>query len=313
MERVEGAIWGAVRMRSVLITGASGVLGWNLCRYFLGKGYEVWGTYCRNGPVLPGIRFLPLELGTRGHVSSLFKERSFYLVIHCAAMANPDECEKERDRAWRINVEGTRELLNDSNPDSLFIYVSTDLVFDGTRGWYSEDDQPSPINFYAETKLSAEELVRARPGSIVVRMAKLYSLGSPFHDDFLNWMIARFESGRRLPLFRDQYRTPVWVEDVACAFAAFDRQGARHSLYHLGGESRLNRLEFGELVADILGYDRDQIDAIEFVRSGLVARGCDCSLNSRRLFHELGFAPSPVQEALVQISRELRGAGASRS
>jgi dTDP-4-dehydrorhamnose reductase len=95
-------------------------------------------------------------------------------VIHAAGMTHPNECEQAQEQSSRVNITGTQTMLEALPPEVRFIYISTDLVFDGQKGGYSEKNATHPPNHYARTKQEAEKQVRRRAGAVVVRMAQLY-------------------------------------------------------------------------------------------------------------------------------------------
>lgn len=310
-ERKTGLEWGPMigRSRRVLVTGASGSLGWNLCRHLLSKGYEVTGTFKGNRPSIPGLESVQLSLEDPAAIEQVLTRVKPEAVIHTAAMTNPDDCENNPPLAGGINVGSTGLFARLLDKDALFVFTSTDLVFDGSRGLYEETDETSPVNFYGETKIQAERQVLHHPNGVVLRLAKLYSYGSPFHPCFVTWMKERFERGVPLPLFTDQFRSPIFVEDAARAVVDVLEQGARDHLYHLGGPDRLSRTEFGEAFARVMGFDVGLIRPTLLSDSGLVARGADCSLNSTRFYSDYGFEASPLHEGLVRLKAGFKEVG----
>ncbi len=298
----------SVAVEPILVTGASGVIGWNLAKGLLAAGVPVLGTYRAHRPQLPGAEFMALELDHPRRLPGQLKGLSIRAVVHAAAMTSPDQCEAEPERTRRVNVEATEALLHSFAPSVPFLYLSTDLVFDGTRGLYTEDDPPNPMNLYGESKAGAERLVRGRPNSMVLRIAKIYSGGSPYHPCFVDWMRIRFERREPVPLFRDQYRSPLWVGDITRTVLAVLRRGIHGSLYHLGGPERLSRLEFGEAYARVMGFPTGLIQPLTMAEAGLVARGADCSLDSSRLMRDYGLAATPVAEGL-RLLKLMGGAG----
>lgn len=291
----------AVNEGLVLVTGASGVLGWHLCRYLSQQGHQVAGTYCRHRPGLPGVEVHQLDLEIGGKGLEMARSLPSRAVVHSAALCNPDRCEKDPARTDRINVEGTRELLEGLRERVPLIYISTDLVFDGLRGDYRESDPVDPPNAYARSKQTAERLVLERENSVVVRMAKVYTAGSPFSNCFVDWMRQRFAEGGPVPLYHDQYRSPVWVGDVARAVELLFQTERRHRLYHLGGPERMNRVRFGELYAQSHGLDQGLIESVSSDVAGQATRGKDCSLNSSRFVEEFSFRLTRVEEGLVRM------------
>ena len=286
---------------SILVTGASGILGWHLCRYFAEKGFSVEGTYCRNQPELPGVQFHPLQLEDSQSIRDLARSLRCRGVIHAAGMTHPDVCEQAKDESSRVNVAATETLLEALPSEVRFLYISTDLVFDGHQGNYCEQDPTAPPNHYARTKLEAEKRVRQRPGAVVVRMARLYGPDSPFYESFETWMRVRFERGERLRLFRDQYRSLIYVGDMARLLERLLRGPSSHNLYHLGGPERLSRSRFGEIYAEVFGYDPSLISPISLEEIEKAPRGKDCSLDSSRLMKEFDFKPHAAHEGLERM------------
>jgi dTDP-4-dehydrorhamnose reductase len=288
--------------RSVLVTGASGVLGWNLCRFLQDKtDWSVAGTYCHNRPQFHRVQAAEMDLLDSQSCARVLKASSPEVIIHSAALTRPDDCERDQPMAYSVNVTATRRLLDLAPPDSRFIYISTDLVFDGEKGCYSELDEPNPVNYYGETKLQAESLVRKHPGSVVVRIAKLFSHGSPFHSCFTNWMRENLVNRRPLKLFTDQFRTPISVFDVSRGLVLLVERGPSSDLYHLGGPERLSRYAFGLLYAEVFGLSSESVAPVSMADLGLVPRGRDCSLVSTRFNEEIGFAPLPLKEGLAEL------------
>ncbi|RPI25160.1 MAG: SDR family oxidoreductase [Acidobacteria bacterium] len=286
----------------ILITGASGQIGWHLCRYLASQGYRVTGTYHSHKPALEGVELRQCDLTDVASLSSAIGG-DYQAVIHAAAYTNVDKCEKFPDMARRVNVEAIGALASLFPPEVRFICISTDLVFNGERGRYGETDRVDPVNMYAETKAAGEKAALGHPGGIVVRLALVYGPDTPFSFGFSSVMKGLLEAGKPVPLFVDQYRTPVYVGDILRALQRLVEQDPKHRIYHLGGAERVNRWEFGRLFVDVFGYDRSLLQPVTTESVGLVRRGKDCSLDCSRLAAEFGFRPSGVLEGLRRMKQ----------
>jgi dTDP-4-dehydrorhamnose reductase len=291
--------------RRVWVTGASGVLGWRLCAQLKQAEFDVVGTTHHNLAKMDGVEFCVLPLEERGSLLDFIDTRRFDAVIHCGAMTNPDECERKPNLARSVNIEATQTLLDHISPETVFLYVSTDLVFDGRRGNYKEEDEAKPINLYGRTKLEAETRVLRRSGATVIRLAKIYAGGSPFHSCFVIWLKERFEKGKPLPLFEDQFRTPIFVGDAARAFSRVIELGPKARLYHLGGPRRLSRTEFGLAFAQVFNYDQGLIVPTRLEDIDLVPRGNDCSLDSSLFYSDYDFTPVELSAGLRILKQEI--------
>jgi dTDP-4-dehydrorhamnose reductase len=283
-------------MNALLVTGASGLLGWNVC----GRARRRWrvvGVFHRHPVDLRGVSLRSCDLTDRRELLRLFREVAPDAVVHCAAAAQPDYCQARADESRPINVNvpiGIADLC--AGFGIPYVFTSTDLVFDGTRAPYREGDPVSPISVYGEQKVAAEVSVRARhPAATVVRLPPMFGDPGPAAISFIYPWIATLQAGNEVTLFTDEFRTPVGVGTAA--EGVLMALGAGGTL-HLGGRERVSRYALGLMLADLLGVDaalvkpRRQRD-----RTIGAPRPPDVSLDSSRAF-ALGYNPSPLRDAL---------------
>lgn len=283
----------------MLVTGASGFMGWNLSR-LLRDEFQLTGTYCCNGTLATGVDTLRLDITDDASLQRSLQDKEIDVVVHAAALTSPDVCEKDPDRAMKINVEGTANLARwTRDAGALLVYISTDLVFDGCKGWYRETDPPSPVNTYGRSKLLGEEEVQALcPAWIILRPSIFYGWGTGSSHSFVDWILCNWQTGRKVGLFRDQYRTFLYVGDLAEGLKQIVTRKIRNEIFHIGGRDRLSRVDFGERFAKQFGFSTDLMEPISIRDlSDYAARGLDCSLSTDRL-EKLGFRPSSLQEGL---------------
>lgn len=221
-------------MSTAWITGAGGLIGTQIVRAVP----QQWTAR--------GLTRADFDLTDFAAVRAAFEQERPQLIIHCAAMSKTGACEVSPELARLNNVEATR-VLCELAADLPLIFFSTDLVFDGTRGNYTELDAPNPLNVYARTKLDAERIVLANPRHTVVRTS--LNAGITTRGDAFNelWR-AVWQRGEALSLFTDEFRCPIAAEVTARAvweLAAAEQPG----LYHLAGAERVSRYEIGELLA----------------------------------------------------------------
>jgi dTDP-4-dehydrorhamnose reductase len=256
------------------ITGAGGLIGSQIVRAVP----RDWNTR--------GVRRRDFDLTDSAEVRVAYKRERPQLVIHCAALSKTGACEANPEQARLNNVEVTRVLCELAAHIPL-IFFSTDLVFDGTRGNYTEQDAPNPLNVYARTKLEAEHIVLANPRHTVVRTslnAGTTARGNAFNEQ---WRAA-WRRGEILPLFTDEFRCPIAAEVTARAvweLAAANQPG----LYHLAGAERLSRLEVGQLLAARWPQLQPRIEPDSVKSFSGPRRSPDCSLDASKIQRVLSF------------------------
>ncbi len=286
-------------MKAVLITGASGFVGENLARRLrdVGRLYLVYGS---RRPRAPAEVTFSVDLSVRGNFSRKVGDLEVEAVVHAAALVSPDQCERDPDAARTINVEGTAEVARWARDrGAKMIYFSTDLVFDGERGGYGEEDEPRPLNVYGRTKLEGEEAVmRTCSRWAILRLALSYGPTRGAKGDWTRAMRETVRQGGVLRLFTDQFRSPAYVEDTAEAVFRLVHSD-RHGLYHMGGGERVSRYAFGRTFARLFGIPEDRITAVRMADVPLAApRARDCSLDTTRLRRELGLVPCGIEDGL---------------
>ncbi len=293
-------------MKRILITGASGFLGSHLA-LSLKNAYEVRGTFARRPVDLPGCPMERLDFtsGSSG-LSALIERFRPDVVIHAAALIDIDLCEREPVAARRINEDAVRQVASAAAAArARLVYFSTDMVFDGRKGMYAEDDEPSPLTVYGRTKLAGERLALGLcPGSVVARLSLMYGTGSAEHGSFLGWMRARLEKGEALSLFTDQYRTPLYVRDVCRAVERILRAPGIRGLYHLAGPDRMNRFDFGRKTAEVFGFPERLLRPVLMEEMpGLIPRPKDNSMDNRKAVRDLGIRFAGAVDGLRAVAR----------
>jgi dTDP-4-dehydrorhamnose reductase len=281
----------------VLVTGASGLLGGRLAT-LLAKDHTVVATV-HHAPAPDGLTTVPFDLASPETVPRAFEAARPEAVVHAAALADADACERDPERAAALNVQATAALAEAcARRGARFILLSTDLVFDGSRGGLREDEPAQPLLGYGRSKLEAEEeTLRVCPGSAVVRVALVCGRGHGHRATSSEAVVWALAQDKRPRLFTDQYRTPVDPEAVTPALAALIR-GRGEGRYHLGGPERVSRYELGVRAATAFGFDPAAIEATTQASYPGALRPADVSLDSGRARRELGFSPRPLDEMI---------------
>lgn len=284
-------------MKKLLVTGASGFLGWNLCSYAKNE-WKVFGTVYSHPIEIPDVNTIRIDLTDYRELKKLFNELRPDGVINTAASADPNFCQLNRQDSEKINVDFPRNmayLCYDMNIP--YVFTSTDLVFDGTDAPYNEDAPVSPVNLYGEQKVRAEESVlTAYPNAIICRMPLMFGVPGPAASSFIQPMLEAFKNGKEQTLFIDEYRTPVSGEIASGGLLLALEKG--NGLIHLGGQERISRYNFGLLMMEALGINEARIvRSLQKDMPMAARRAPDLSLDSSKAC-SLGYKTLPLREDL---------------
>ena len=284
----------------ILITGVSSSPGYKTA-VSLANRYDVIGTYNEHPINIPGVTTVKADL-TRDS-ARLISDYKPDVVIHMAAIGNVDQCEEQLELCYRVNVVASRELLTAAyRVGSAIYYLSTDYVFDGERGMYTEDDAPRPVNYYGLTKLLAEEITRALGGSIV-RVAWIYGAG-PGRVNFGKTVVDKLMRGEVVTAITDQWSSPTLNTIIGEAFAKLLEMRFTGVLHVVG--PRLSRYEFARAIARYFGFNEELIKPIRLSDVNYRARRPrDSSLSNKRAIELLGIPLNDINHALAIFKREL--------
>jgi dTDP-4-dehydrorhamnose reductase len=273
----------------LLITGVSGFVGEHLARRVRERHEKVAGTFLSTPIVIPGVDTVPLDATDGAAVLRLVRDMRPTAIVHCAAQTNTSWCEDHPTEARHAIVDATANLVRavrERAPETPVIGFSTDLVFDGRGAPYAEDAAPAPLNVYGKLKRESEGNLLSLPRGMVLRSALVYGPPSTHRDSFLSWMVGQLARWEDLALFEDEWRTPVFVDDLADAVWSLLGlpAGEQRGVFHAGGPDRLSRLEMGRRVAEVFGLPEQPIRATlrSDVHRGHL-RASDVSLTSGRL------------------------------
>ena len=287
--------------KKLLVTGASGFLGWNLCQYAQ-TNWQVYGTYLSHEVKIPGATLCKTDLRDFATLDRLFKKIEPDAVIHLAAASKPNFCQTHREESYAINVGVAVNIARLAGEKNLpCVFTSTDLVFDGKNPWYQESDPVCPINYYGEQKAIAEQKMREiYPAIALCRMPLMFGAASPVSVSFIQGMVSNLQAGKEINLFTDEYRTPASARAASQGLLLAIEQRVQGVL-HLGGKERISRYNLGLLLADILEMPTDLIKPTKQADVTMVApRSPDTSLDSSRAF-ALGYQPLALRVELDNL------------
>lgn len=253
-----------------------------------------------------------LDIGNKSQVAYVFEKAKPEVVIHCAAVGSVDYTETHFTETRQVNVFGTQNVIQAAqDAKALFVYISTNAVFDGSAPPYSEDRHRQPVNRYGSIKREAENLLtnpswfKYRPPFInwlIIRPFLLY--GWPYHGGRSNWFVtilARLDKGETVRLVDDTYWQPSLAGDVASAIWKLIELGKKDEVYHVASDERMSLYEFGLKIARVFRCDKSLIQPIKSSSlKGIATRPVDTTFDLTKI-HELGIKLRGVGEGLKAL------------
>jgi dTDP-4-dehydrorhamnose reductase len=282
----------------ILVTGASGLLGLNLALE-AAKDHLVFGTINNHAIRTDAFTVLQVNLLADGAVERLLEQTQPDWVIHCAALANLEDCEAHPDLAEQLNTHLPAKLAaHVARGGARLVHVSTDAVFDGQKGGYSEQDTPNPLSVYARTKLEGERgVAQADPQAIITRV-NLFGWSPSGRRSLAEFFFNNLSAGNRVMGFTDVYFCPLLANDLAAIFLKMLHINL-NGLYHVVSKECLSKYEFGVRLANQFDLDSSLIIPASVEQGGLAAaRSPRLTLRVDRLAKALGEPPPDISSGM---------------
>jgi len=294
-------------MEKIIITGVNGLLGQQLLEQGHNK-FAVLGIDLQEKPFNQKIKFdyAQLDLTKRSSVKNVVTSFKPNYIINTAAMTDVDGCETQKELCWKINVEAIENLIYAvRNTGTKIIQVSSDYVFDGKDGPYSETSIPKPLGHYGKSKLASENLlIAAGVEHAIVRTMVLYGFGTEIRPNFVTWLIKKLKKNEPVKIVTDQYGNPTLADDLAHAILQIiDRN--KWNLYHIAGSELIDRYKFALKVANVFKLDKDLIAPITTSElSQSAPRPLKSGFIIDKARADLGIEMSNVEQGLKKVKKQ---------
>lgn len=293
----------------ILITGSNGLLGQKIVKLCLERGLNFIATSKgeNRNPDCPSEKYLSLDILNVLEINKVFQ---FYYpthVIHTAAITNVDYCEDHIEECQNVNVNATKFLLNASNQyKSHFQFLSTDFVFDGKKGNYSEEDEVNPLSVYAKSKVDGENLLLNGTSDnwSIVRTIIVYGEGNNLsRSNIVLWAIEALKSGKELTIVDDQFRAPTWAEDLAWACLEIIQRN-KMGIFHISGPETMSIIDLVYRIADYFESPKNQVIPIHSDQLNQAAhRPPKTGFNLSYSHKELGYDPLTLEKTLDLLKK----------
>jgi len=296
-------------MKRILITGSNGLLGQKIVDLLYKTKHPLMLLSIEPKSIM-GERisiYRQVDLSKRKDVRKVIEEFEPEIIINTAAITDVDLCEKERELAWQVNVNGVENLAYTAKlVGAKIIHLSTDYVFDGKNGPYSELDRPNPLSYYGRTKLASENiLLTSGVNYTIIRTMVLYGIGINVKPNFALWVYKNLKENKPIRVVDDQIGNPTLVDDLAFAILKIielDKSG----LYHIAGNDIVSRYDFAVTLADVFQFDKKLITS---VKSSIFKQPAPRPLKSGFIIlkaqTELGIKMSGIKQGLTIFKNQL--------
>lgn len=294
-------------MTRFLVTGASGLLGLNFAMAVDGKKHQVIGVANTTPMTWVSFTSRQAELTEPGMTDRLIEEFKPDCILHCAAVANLEACEKDPGAAERINAILPGEISAAAAKHSIkMVQISTDAVFDGVKGNYVETDATHPLSIYARTKLEGENAALAANDRALVMRVNFYGWSAAGNRSLAEWFVHNFEAGNTIKGFTDVLFCPMMVLDLADLLVEAVEKDLK-GLYHAVGPEAMSKYAFGCTIARKFGFDESLLKPASVKDSGLTAaRSPNLTLSTEKLTAALGHPLPSFDSGLTKLFDQYR-------
>jgi len=284
------------------------MLGERLAEYFnANPKVELMTSSVEQDSCNPGIAYQRADLSRKEELKKVILDFFPDFIINAAAYTNVNRSETERELAWKINVKGIENISQYARAvDAHIIHISSDYIFDGKNGPYTEADRPNPVSYYGRTKLAGENALSiSGTSSTIIRTNVLYGPAKHSRPDFVKWAVDSLRSGKTIRIVTDQLNNPTYLDDLVTAINSIILM-RKQGIYNIGGAEFLSRYDFTLRIADFFQLDRNLIVPILTAELNQQAkRPMKSGLITLKAQIELNFNPSPIGETFRKMKKEL--------
>ncbi len=293
----------------ILITGSNGLLGQAITSIFTREtDHELIQTSAEEKSYLDyGHPYENLDITKKDEVKKIVEYYTPDIIINCAAFTNVDKCETEREYSWKVNVDGIKNIIIAARKNGCeVIHYSTDYIFDGRNGPYTENAVPNPISFYGREKLASENaLVTSDIKYTIIRTLVLYGIGNNVKPNFALWMTDKLRNNQPVNIVTDQYSNVTMIDDLAFGTLKIIEKNCS-GIYNIAGADILSRYDFAMKMCDVFKFNKELVIPITTASLTQPApRPLKSGLTTFKMESELGFKPMDSLEGLRLLKVQL--------
>ncbi|HAK79355.1 MAG TPA: NAD(P)-dependent oxidoreductase [Runella sp.] len=298
-------------MKTILVTGSNGLLGQKLVELLTQQSETKVIATARGENRLPfkeGYDYFSMDITKPEEVASVIQKTMPDVIIHGAAMTNVDQCEFEKETCWAQNVKAVEYMVEACRKHDIFLcHVSTDFIFDGAAGPYTEEGEANPLSFYGWSKYAAEKVVQhSGIRWAIARTVLVYGIAFDMsRSNIILWVKKSLEEGKNIKVVTDQWRTPTLAEDLAMGcFLIADKEA--EGVFNISGKDLLTPYEMAMMTADYFGLDKGLIaeaDSSNFTQPAKRPARTGFVLDKSNEI--LGYNPHTFKEGIAILASQL--------
>ena len=287
----------------LLVLGGSGLVGNALIKMYH-DNFEIIATYNKNPISLTDIRSLRCSLPEDfNRLEEFIQLEKPEIVVNSLGFSNIDFCESNKSNSYSLHVDSTEKICSlCSKLNTKSIFLSSDYVFDGKKGNYSESDEPNPINYYGFTKLTAEKIVLKNPINTVLRTSVIYDWDDRVR--FFHYVVENLKKGREVITTNDVFNSVTLADSLTQTIykvITLEKNG----IFHAVDSTCVNRFEFARTIAKIFHLNEDLIKSISIYDTNAVAkRPKNACLDNSKAKNVLGVNFNTVEEGVQQVFKK---------
>jgi len=286
----------------IIVTGASGLLGSNFLMEAQQKKKDIIAVYNRNPVCFPSVESVQADMTDKDKINKLVESVKPEWIVHCAALTNVEWCEQNPQETFEVNAFMPRNLAKAAEKIGAgIIYISTDSIFSGIRGNYSEDDAPGPINVYAKSKLAGEIAVKEECGSSLIIRTNIFGWNASKKLSLAEWILFELESNRTIDGFTDVIFSPILVNELSRIILKAMESKLRGT-YNIACSQSCSKYEFARRVARIFDLDEKLIMPSLIKDSRLKAfRPKNVGLNTKKICKKLNIEMPDLNTGIIEF------------
>jgi dTDP-4-dehydrorhamnose reductase len=296
-------------MKKLIIFGSNGLLGQALVERFCGD-YKVIcaslepSSYCS----IKDLPYNQIDMINRSEISEFLTSERPDIIVNAAAFTDVDACETEKEICWNTNVRAVENIIDAADLfKPILIHISTDYVFDGIKGNYTESDETNPLGNYARSKMAAENIVKSSNLEyIIARTQVLYGYANKAKLNFATWVISRLTNNKEIKVVTDQVGNPTYIEDLAEGLFLL-LNNDEFGLFHICGSESIDRYNFALKIAQIFKLNESLIKQnVTADLNQIAPRPMNSTFMIDKLINRTDWQPGDIESGLLRLKAKLK-------